>query len=277
MSKARGVRRRRGSITAAFSIWLILTQSTTALAWRDPLNDIPRLPYTIVARLEHDKGLYTQGMVVRDGQLLESSGNYGRSRLIVRGFDRPDALRSVNLPRRWFAEGIAVHKDVLYLLTWREGIVQTYSLPILQPLQRFRYQGDGWGLTSDGRQLIQSDGSHTLVWRDPLDFRETRRLKVHVEGRPLNQLNELEWIDGWLLANVWMSDWIVGIDPRNGQVEWTISLKGMLNKHEQRDADVANGIAWDAERRCIWVTGKYWPWLFALKTTLPPLPELSSP
>jgi glutamine cyclotransferase len=182
----------------------------------------------------------------------------------------------VNLPPRWFAEGIAAHAGRLFLLTWREGVAQSFSLPELEPGPVFEYPGEGWGLASDGSQLIQSDGSNVLAWRDPQDFTVTRRLAVHAGGIPLTQLNELEWIDGWIVANVWLSDYVVGIDPASGCVRWKLALEKLLDRRERRQADVLNGVAWEPDRRRLWVTGKRWPWLFGLRVDLPPPPGASA-
>jgi glutaminyl-peptide cyclotransferase len=249
-------------------LWMML-HTLAAHAWRDPLQDVPTLPYRIVETQPHDTKLFTQGFVQHGDQWIESSGNYAHARLVVREPRKTEPVRALRLPGKWFAEGIAIHNNILYLLTWQEGIAQTYSLPALQPLQRFRYSGEGWGLTSNRTHLIQSDGSPTLIWRDPADFRETHRISVTVNDQALDRLNELEWVDGWILANVWLSEWIVGIDPVTGRVAFTISLQGLLKERDKPHADVANGIAWDPKRKLLWVTGKYWPHVFGLQLTLP--------
>ena len=236
------------------------------------LPTLPTNPYAIVKRMPHDRTLFTQGLVIDRGELIESGGNYGESRLLLRTLADPRPLRTRRLPARWFAEGITVHGGKLYLLTWREGLMQRLSLPELEPEQRFGYSGEGWGLASDGTHLIQSDGSATLRWRSPDDFSELRRLTVRVGKQSLERLNELEWVNGWLLANVWLTDSVVAIDPRNGCALWRLELGELLDASERRLADVLNGIAWDADTGLLWVTGKLWPWLFVLRVELPPLP-----
>lgn len=261
----------------AFAAVLAVAHPSTVLA-RDQnhvaLATLPVLPHAIVQRVEHDRTLFTQGLVIDGGRLIESGGNYGQSRLLIRELTDPRPLLTRRLPADWFAEGIAVHDGSLHVLTWREGVLQRYSLPGLLPGERSRYRGEGWGLASDGTLLIHSDGSATLRWRRPGDFSEVRQLQVHAGRRPLERLNELEWVDGWLLANVWLTDSVVAIDPRNGCARWRIDLGRLLTPRERHRADVLNGIAWDPSTRLLWVTGKYWPWLFALEIELPALPEV---
>jgi len=243
----------------------------------DPLAAIPELPFTVEQRLAHDRTLFTQGIAFAGDLLVESGGGYRESRLVLRRLDQPHALRTVHLPRRWFAEGIAPHAGRLFLLTWREGTAQSFSLPELEPGPTFAYAGEGWGLTSDGSQLIQSDGSNVLAWRNPQDFAVTRRLEVHAGSTPLAQLNELEWVNGWIVANVWLSDYVVGIDPASGCVRWKLALGALLDARERKSADVLNGVAWEPAQERLWVTGKLWPWLFGLRVDLPPPPGVSAP
>jgi len=239
----------------------------------DPLAVLPELPFVVVQRAAHDSTLFTQGMVLHQGLLYESGGGYRASRLIARSLDSPQPRTQLRLPRNWFGEGITVLDQRLYLLTWREGIAQSYSIPSLQPLRQFRYEGEGWGLATDGHALIQSDGSNVLRWRDPADFRVLRQVAVRAGSEPLQRLNELEWIQGWLLANVWLSESVVGIDPRSGCALWKLALHGLLSERERGAADVLNGIAWDQANGLLWVSGKLWPWMFALQTEFPPLPQ----
>lgn len=242
----------------------------------DPLAAIPELPFTVEKRLPHDRTLFTQGIAFAGDLLVESGGGYRESRLVLRRLDEPQPLRSVDLPRGWFAEGIAPHQGRLFLLTWREGVAQSFSLPELEPGPTIAYSGEGWGLTSDGSQLIQSDGSHVLTWRNPQDFAVTRRLAVHAGSTALTRLNELEWIDGWIVANVWLSDYVVGIDPARGCVRWKLSLRDLLDGRERGKADVLNGVAWEADAERLWVTGKRWPWLFGLRVELPAVPAAAA-
>jgi glutamine cyclotransferase len=238
----------------------------------DPLRTVPEIRWAIVERQPHDATLFTQGIAFAGDVLLESSGGYRESRIVMRRLTEEHPLRTLKLPGSWFAEGIAPHDGALFLLTWREGVAQSFSLPALDPVRTYSFAGEGWGLTSDGTRLIQSDGSDVLAWRDPKDFSITARLPVRAGAQPVPLLNELEWVRGWIVANVWLSDTVIGIDPQSGCVMWKLALPGLLEAREARRADVLNGIAWEETRERLWVTGKLWPWLFALRVELPPVP-----
>ncbi|MBK6286998.1 MAG: glutaminyl-peptide cyclotransferase [Pseudomonadales bacterium] len=264
----------RGTRVAILS--LLLTWSSLCRA-DDPLAALPELPFVIEQRIAHDQTLFTQGMAFDGDTLLESGGGYRQSRLVSRTLLSAAPVASIGLEREWFAEGLTVQNGQLLLLTWQEGIAQQYSLPELKPLQRFRYRGEGWGLTSDGTHLIQSDGSAILRWRDPADFHVVKELHVRAGGKVLKLLNELEWAQGWILANIWLSDWIVGIDPVTGKAAWKIDVGELLSAAERRTADVPNGIAWHAPSGRLWVSGKHWPWLFCLQVALPPIAPAATP
>ena len=237
----------------------------------DPLAALPEIPFRIEQRIAHDATLFTQGMAFQGDTLLESGGGYRQSRLLSRTLLSAAPLTSIGLARDWFAEGLTVQDGQLLLLTWQEGIAQQYSLPELIPLHQFRYRGEGWGLTSDGSHLIQSDGSAILRFRDPADFHVVKELHVRANGKVLRRLNELEWAQGWILANIWLSDWIVGIDPATGNAAWKLDVGTLLSPAERRAADIPNGIAWHAPSKRLWVSGKHWPWLFSLQVALPPI------
>jgi len=240
------------------------------------LAGIPARPYELLERQAHDPSIFLQGLAFHGEQLLESGGGYRHSRLVLRELRDPVARNRLNLPRNWFAEGLAVLGDRAIVLTWQEGIAQEYRLPGLERGRRWRYAGEGWGLTSDGRALIQSDGSASLRWRDPETFEVQRRLTVTAAGHPLALLNELEWVEGLVLANIWLSDQVVAIDPADGQVRWRLDLSGLLSPGERRTADVTNGLAWQASTRTLWVSGKNWPWLFALRLGAPQAPPAAA-
>jgi glutamine cyclotransferase len=246
-----------------------LLQGALALAGDDLLERVPTLAYRVLDKQPHDPTLYAQGMAFHGDLLLESGGGYGASRVLLRGVGNPQPGMQVRLPASWWAEGVVVLGDRAVMLTWREGIAQEFTLPALQRTRRFRYAGEGWGLATDGSSLVQSDGSAVLVWRDPNDFGERRRLTVRAAGKRLERLNELEWVEGWILANVWYTDSVVLIDPANGEVRARLDLAGLLTPAEARKAEVLNGIAWHAPSRTLWVSGKNWPWMFGLDVTLP--------
>jgi glutamine cyclotransferase len=251
-------------------LWLLAWMlALAACARADVLGRVPDLGYRITGKHAHDITLFTQGMAFWGEHLVESGGGYRQSRVLLRDLANPAPTLQVRLPAGWWGEGVAVLGDRAVVLTWREGVAQEFSLPALQRTRRFTYSGEGWGLATDGASLIQSDGSANIVWRSPRDFSEQHRLTVRAAGKPVERLNELEWVDGWLLANVWQTDAIVLIDPADGSVRGKLDLRGLLSSAEAARADVLNGIAWHAPTRTLWVSGKNWPWMFALEVQWP--------
>lgn len=219
--------------------------------------------YEMVKVWPHDRGAFTQGLVFRNGSLLESTGLNGASTLREVDFASGRILKEVTVPARYFAEGLAVLGDKAFQLTWKHEVGFIYDVASFQKLGEFRYTGEGWGLATDGRELILSDGSSRIRFLDATTFAVTRTIDVTLEGRALNQLNELEWVNGEIFANVWQTDRVVRIDPATGRVRGVIDLAGLLPATDRRpDTDVLNGIAYDAEGDRLFVTGKNWPKLF---------------
>ncbi len=223
--------------------------------------------YTIVAAHPHDPQAFTQGLVsLGNGLLLEGTGLVGRSSLRRVELTTGRVLKRVNLPAPYFGEGVAVLRDRIYQLTWQHQKGFIYDLATLSPLGEFTYTGEGWGLTTDGTSLILSDGTDTIRYLDPETFRVTRTLAVTRSGQPVARLNELEFIDGQIFANLWQTHSIVRIDPATGRVTGMIDLTGLLPAADRRpDTDVLNGIAYDATTKRLFVTGKNWPRLFEIK------------
>jgi glutamine cyclotransferase len=237
--------------------------ATAATAQRPPL-----LVPTIVRRLPHDPAAFTEGLIWRDGMLIESIGLEGKSE--VREIDPATGAvkRRAAIPAAQFGEGLAAWKDELVSLTWHDGIAHRWSTRTLKPLGTFRYSGEGWGLTADAQGFVRSDGSATLTFHDPRTFAERRHVSVTFDGRPLTQINELEMVDGTVLANVWHQPVLVRIDPASGRVTAIVDLRAIVAEVGATDPEaVANGIAWDAARRRLFVTGKRWPTVFEI--TLP--------
>lgn len=220
----------------------------------------------VVARYPHDRGAYTQGLVFHNGELFEGTGLVGESSLRRVELETGQVVQQVDLDGERFGEGIAVVGDRIYQLTWQDNIGFIYDRRSFALLDSFHYTGEGWGLTYDGQALIMSDGSATLRYMDPADFREIRTLQVTDRGAPLTNLNELEYIEGEIWANVYQSDYIVRIDPSTGVVSGWIDLRDLLPREERGGGvDVLNGIAWDAADRRVFVTGKRWPWLYHIE------------
>lgn len=223
--------------------------------------------YEVVAAWPHDAGAFTQGLAYADGRLYESTGRYGESSLRLVDLETGTVLRRRDLAARHFGEGIALLGRRIYQLTWRSGTGFVYARDTFALLETFRYDGQGWGLTTDGRRLIMSDGSAVLRFLDPDTFRVARTVEVHDGGEAVVNLNELEYVRGEIYANVWGSDAVARIDPASGAVRAWIDLSGL---HPVRSADgVLNGIAYDAERDRLFVTGKLWSRLYQIRLRPP--------
>lgn len=225
--------------------------------------------HEVVRRYPHDPGAFTQGLIVRDGFLFESTGLNGRSSLRQVRLETGEVLREVAVENRYFAEGLTDWGTRLIQLTWVSNIAFVYDVTTLRRTNTFTYDGEGWGLTHDEHRLILSDGSPVLRFLDPASFREIGRLTVRDAGTPLEELNELEFVDGRVLANVWRSDRIAVIDPASGDVVGWIDLAGLLPDRQPLGDDVLNGIAHDAATGRLFVTGKLWPWLFEIRLESP--------
>jgi glutaminyl-peptide cyclotransferase len=231
-----------------------------------PTTELSLTPVTVIARFPHDPRAFTQGLIVDGDTYYESTGREGRSG--VRRVDlRTGAVQALSpISGAQFGEGLARWHDELISLTWRDGIAHRWSIADLSSRGDFRYTGEGWGLAATADALVLSDGTNTLRFLDPATFIERRRIAVTLAGRPINQLNELEVIDGRIWANIWMTSYIVVIDPATGVVSHVLDLRAVVADAAQADPDaVLNGIAFDARTRRLFVTGKLWPTLYELQ------------
>jgi glutaminyl-peptide cyclotransferase len=214
----------------------------------------------------HDKSAFTQGLLYLDGVLYEGTGREGQSSIRKVKLETGQVLQKRDLPAPYFGEGIAVWQNRLFELTWQAEKGFIYDLATFEPKGEFSYNGEGWGLTSDSLRLIMSDGSDRLRFLDPNSLQETGRLLVESEIGKLSKLNELEFIKGEIWANIWKEDRIVRINPATGKVTGWVDMRGILPQAERPGADdVLNGIAYDAQRDRIFVTGKNWPKLFEIQ------------
>lgn len=229
----------------------------------------PRHPVRVVRVLPHDPASFTQGLLFHDGRLYESTGQVGASRLREVDLESGRMSREVALEGQQFGEGLALAGDRLVQLTWLDGIAHVWRLKDFAPLGTFRYRGEGWGLAFDGRRFIQSDGSAKLTFRDAETFEATGSVIVRRDGVDLAYLNELEWAEGRVYANVWISDEVVAIDPGDGRVVATYDARGLLAPDEAARVDVMNGIAHDPASGHFFLTGKYWPHLFEVELPEP--------
>ena len=219
----------------------------------------------VVARFPHNTNAFTQGLVFHDGDLYESTGRRGQSSLRQVDLETGRIERILPLASEYFGEGLALVDDRLYQLTWEAGRAFVYGLEDFRQVETFRYDGEGWGLTWDGELLIMSDGTPTLRFVDPEDFAVVRTVDVTVDGRPQQDINELEYIDGEIWANIWYEDRIARIDPEDGRVVGWIDLSAIYPANQRSSDAVLNGIAWDEQSDRIFVTGKLWPAVFEIR------------
>lgn len=225
----------------------------------------------VIRTLPHDPQAFTQGLVVQGARFLESTGLHGRSSLREVDLATGRVLRRVDVDAAHFAEGVTRFGDKLYQLTWQSGVGLVYDAERFVRVGEWRYAGEGWGLTHDDHALYMSDGTATIRVLDPATLEATRAITVQDRGRPITRLNELEWVEGELLANVWMTDRIVVINPSTGDVTAWIDLRGLLSPEDRSpETDVLNGIAYDAANAKLYVTGKLWPKVFEVRRVAAP-------
>lgn len=234
--------------------------ATLFLLFSAALQAAPTLDFTLLETRAADTSVYTQGLEVDGDTLLVSSGGYGRSRVERRRTDDFTLITRHTLADRYFAEGLTRFGESIYLLSWENRVAWQLDPVTLAPLKTFKYRGQGWGLTHTATHLILSDGSSHLRLLDPATFSVVRTVQVTLDGRPLRNINELEYVDGQLWANIWLQDRIVQIDPETGVVTGILDVSALVADYHRPNGDnVLNGIAWDAQRQGLWLTGKRWP------------------
>jgi glutamine cyclotransferase len=221
--------------------------------------------YEVIATYPHDPRAYTQGLQYVDGLLYEGTGLYGSSSLRRVDLATGAVGQQIDLADEYFGEGIVVIEDRIYQLTWQSHVAFLYDRESFELLDQFSYPTEGWGLTFDGQDLIMSDGSSTLFRRNPDTFEEIGRIEVRDGTQAVNLLNELEYIDNSIWANIWQTDEIVIINPSSGRVTGRIDLRGLLPSEAEAAAEVLNGIAYDETNDRVFVTGKFWPTLFEIR------------
>jgi len=231
-------------------------------------STLPVYGYTIVHTFPHDRDAYTQGLQFLDGGLYEGTGLHGRSSIRRVSLETGDVLQRRDIAAEYFGEGITVRGTDLFQLTWQSGVAFVYDHKTFAPRRTFKYSGEGWGLTQDASGLIMSDGTDALRFLDPGTFVERRRIRVTAVGQPVQELNELEFVNGEIFANVYTTDWVARIDPRSGHVNGWVDLRGLLTERERASTDVLNGIAYDERGGRLFVTGKLWPKLFEIRLVL---------
>lgn len=220
----------------------------------------------VIKTWPHDRKAFTQGLVFHNGVLFESTGLNGHSTLRRVELATGRVLQQVELPLQYFAEGLALVGSNLFQLTWQNQKCFVYRIETFRKEKEFSYNGEGWGLTTDSQSLILSDGTDQLRFLDPKTFTVTRTLSVSAAGRPLNHLNELEYVKGEIFANIWRTDFIARIEPASGKVIGVIDCTGLLSASDyDASTDVLNGIAYDPAGDRLFITGKHWPKLFEVR------------
>jgi glutamine cyclotransferase len=241
----------------------------------DSLAAVNAIHYKIIAERSHKPSLFTQGLLVKDGNFYESSGLYQKSQIVSYPIAEPDGswaklsapfAKKQQLPDRFFAEGLTLLNNKLYLLTWQEGTVFVYDATNFTLIKNLNYKGEGWGLATDGKSLIRSDGSAQLFFHNADNFTVEKTISVKHQQEAISNLNELEYADGFIWANIWHDNRIVKINPASGEVVGVIDFSETINNLELRDPEsVLNGIAYDADKKAFWITGKKWPKMFLVK------------
>jgi glutaminyl-peptide cyclotransferase len=222
--------------------------------------------YEILNVFTHDREAFTQGLVFENGYLFEGTGLYGKSSIRKVNLLTGSILQIKDLSSEYFGEGIVIYKDTIIQLTWKNMKGLIYNKNDFSSLKEFEYNTEGWGITFDGTDLIMSDGTSNLYFWDPNTFKTLKTIQVHDEDTPVDKLNELEYINGYIYANVWQTNNIVIIDPSQGLVRGWIDLAGILPlEKDEPQVDVLNGIAYDKQDNRIFITGKLWPSLFEIK------------
>ncbi|MGA2842198.1 MAG: glutaminyl-peptide cyclotransferase [Steroidobacteraceae bacterium] len=228
---------------------------------------VPIYDVDIIHTYPHDPSAFTEGLFYLNGFLYESTGLEQHSTIRKVRLDTGEVVKKIDIPPQYFGEGIVNWDGHLISLTWKSHVGFVFDLATFKLQRQFQYEGEGWALTQDGKQLIMSDGTPELRFINPNTLKETNRIQVTLDGKPVRNVNELEWVKGEIYANVWQTNWILRINPKDGQVVGLVNLAGLLSSGTQvKSPDgVLNGIAYDAKGDRLFVTGKNWPKLFEIR------------
>jgi glutamine cyclotransferase len=230
-------------------------------------SEVKSIPFTVVKVFPHDTEAFTQGLVIEYGRLFESTGQEGSSWIAEVDIASGKQNKKVNLEDQYFGEGITILGNKIYQLTWKSKVGFVYNIHTFEKLSEFNYTYEGWGMTHDNKNLIVSDGTNRIHFLDTATLKEDRFIEVKENSNPIDKLNELEYIDGYLFANRWMTNEVLKIDLATGEVVGKLDLSDLANEAKQKNpsADVLNGIAYEKKSGLLLVTGKWWPYLFAIK------------
>jgi glutaminyl-peptide cyclotransferase len=258
-------------IYSRFRVLFLVIACSPFLTGQASSKAAPEYTFAVVRVFPHDPTAYTQGLTYHDGFLYEGTGLNGHSSLRKVRLETGEVIQHVDLGREFFGEGITIITDRIFQLTWKSGVGFVYDLNSFHPLRKFAYSGEGWGLATDGGKLFLSDGTSEIRVLNAETFRETRRIRVRDGATPVDQLNELELVEGQIFANVWHTNRIARISPQTGDVIGWIDLAGLLSPIYRLDPEaVLNGIAYDPIRKRLFVTGKLWPNIFEIRLSPKP-------
>lgn len=253
-------------LSTIFILLLIIATSSACSGISQPTPPpVVTYTYKVINTYPHDTTAFTQGLVFEDGILYESTGLYGKSSLRKVSLETGEILQIRQLFEYYFGEGITIYQNKIIMLTWQSHIGFTYDKNTFDLLGDFSYPGEGWGITYDGESLIMSDGTSTLRFLNPETLEAPGSIEVRENSVPVDKINELEFIEGKVYANIWQTDKIAIIEPGSGRVTGWVDLSGLLPQSARDSADVLNGIAYDAVNRRLFVTGKLWPLLFEIE------------
>jgi glutamine cyclotransferase len=258
-------------VLAIVTILCLSISAFDLLARNGDGGKVPTYTYAVVAAYPHDPKAFTEGLVYYNGSLYESTGLYGQSSLREVDLETGNVTKIIQLPNSIFGEGITIFNDEIIQLTWQSHIGFVYNLGNFSLQRTFTYYGEGWGLTTDGVHLIMSNGTSILTLLDPNTFQTEGYINVHDDEGQVTQLNELEYVNGLIYANVWGSNSIAQISPETGQIVGWIDLTGLLSQSPikpTQPVDVLNGIAYDSANNRLFVTGKLWPAIFQIQLEL---------
>lgn len=227
-------------------------------------EEIKKLDYQVLESYDHDPKAFTQGLEIYKNYFYEGTGLYGKSSLRKIKLENAELLKKINLDKKYFGEGITILNDKIYQLSWKENTAFVYDLGF-NLIKKFSYQGEGWGLANDEQNLIMSDGSEYLYFRNPKTFELIKKIEVKNAEQKITNINELEYHNGYIYANIWQTDYIIKINAESGKVAAYLDLSGILKTDYKGEIDVLNGIAYDPKNQSFLVTGKLWPKIYRIK------------
>jgi glutamine cyclotransferase len=265
----------RTSVLGRWAVWVGLVWQAAGPGLTNAA--VPVYGYDIVHTYPHDTSAFTEGLFFLNGYLYESTGLEQHSSIRKVRLETGETVQKRDVPPQYFGEGIVNWKDHLISLTWKSHVGFVYDLGSFRPQRQFTYDGEGWALTQDGVHILMSDGTPQIRLLNPQTLLPTGQILVTLDGKAINNINELEWVKGEIYANVWQTNWILRIDPHDGHVAGAINMSGLLAPSDivRGQTDVLNGIAYDAKHDRLFVTGKNWPKLFEIRVH--PMPSATLP